>query len=281
VSPTHDGPPYPRRLVITTENATFQILESLVSNRTKRHRAGTFLVEGVLPLSRALEHGWAVDAVIHALGARLSDWAAQFIARAAPARVYEMSPALMARLSGRTDGSEILAVVGMAPAGLDRIPVADTLLALVVDRPGNHGNLGTIVRSADALGAHGVIVTGHAVDVYDPAVVTASRGSLFVLPVVTCDSHAAVLDWLAEVKRIAPQCQLVGTDEGATTRIDAHEFRVPTVLVLGNETHGLSRAWRDASDAIVSIPMAGSASSLNVAVAASIALYEVARQRQS
>jgi len=277
----HDGPPHPRRLVITTENATFQILESLVSNRTKRHRAGTFLVEGVLPLSRALEHGWAVDAVIHAVGARLSDWAGQFIARTAPARVYEMSPALMGRLSGRTDGSEILAVVGMAPGGLDRIPVSDTLLALVVDRPGNHGNLGTIVRSADALGAHGVIVTGHAVDIYDPAVVTASRGSLFARPVVTCDSHAAVLDWLAEVKRIAPQCQLVGTDEGATTRIDTHEFRVPTVLVLGNETHGLSRAWRDACDAIVSIPMAGSASSLNVAVAASIALYEVARQRQS
>lgn len=269
----------PRRLHVSTENAAFQVLESLGANRTKRHRTGTFLVEGVQPLSRALDHGWAFDAVIHAREARLSAWARDVIARADPDVVYEMAPALMARLCGRADGSELLAVVRMAEDGLERIDVTDDLLVVVVDRPGNPGNLGTIVRSADALGARGVIVTGHAVDPYDPAVVTASRGSLFALPVVTCESHAAVVEWASGL-RGQLSCQLVGADETSGTPIEAHDFRGPTLLVLGNETHGLSHAWREACDARVSIPMTGSASSLNVAVAASIALYEVARQRR-
>jgi TrmH family RNA methyltransferase len=277
--PRTTGQPPPRRLAITTENATFQVLESLAGNRTKRRRAGTFLVEGVVPLSRALEHGWVFESVIHARGARLSDWARDLIARASPADVYEMAPGLMARLSGRTDGSELLAVVRMADRRIERLPRADDLLVVVVDRPGNPGNLGTIVRSADALGACGVIVTGHAVDVYDPAVVTASRGSLFALPVVACESHVAVVEWLAGLRgRLS--CQLVGADETSPIPIETHDFRGPTLLVLGNETRGLSRAWREACDALVSIPMAGSASSLNVAAAAAIALYEVARQRR-
>jgi tRNA G18 (ribose-2'-O)-methylase SpoU len=280
VPPPH-GRPHPRRLAITTENATFQVLESLVANRTKRHRAGTLLVEGVLPLSRALDHGWTFDATIQSRGAVLSDWARDFVERAAPAHVYEMAPGLMARLTGRADGSELLAVVRMADASLERIRVTDALLVVVVDRPGNPGNLGTIVRSADALGASGVIVTGHAADIYEPATVTASRGSLFAIPVVTCESHSAVLDWLEAARARLGRCQLVGADEGAGTPLDAHDFECPTLLVLGNETHGLSRAWREACDALVSIPMSGRASSLNVAVAASIALYEVARQRRT
>lgn len=278
---TPGGPPHPRRLLITTENATFQVLESLGANRTKRHRAGTFLVEGVLPLTRALDHGWAFDTVIHSRDARLSDWARDFITRASPGQVYELAPALMARLSGRADGSEVLGVVRMREGGLERIAVTDRLLALVVDRPGNPGNLGTVVRSADALGASAVVVTGHAVDVYDPATITASRGSLFAIPVITCESHNAVIEWLTVVRARLGQCRLVGADERAGTPVDAHDFRSPAVIVVGNETHGLGRAWRETCDALVSIPMAGAASSLNVAVAASIALYEVARQRRA
>ena len=84
-------------------------------------------------------------------------------------------------------------------------------------------------------------------------------------------SRRCASDWAA--------ADLVGTDERADTDLAAHDFTAPTVLVVGNETHGLSRAYRDACDAVVRIPMSGSASSLNVSVAASIAIYEVVRQR--
>jgi TrmH family RNA methyltransferase len=270
-----------RRLHVSTENSAFQVLESLVSNRAKRHRSRTFVLEGVQPITRALAHGWTFEAVIHESGAPLSDWATDVVARADAAIRYEMTPELLGRLSGKTDTSELLAVVRMRDESFAQIPIHESLLAVVMDRPGNPGNLGTLIRTCDALGASGLVVTGHAVDLYDPATITASRGSIFALPVVQAASHAEVLQWVASVRERLGRCDLVGTDERAETDLAAHDFTAPTVLVVGNETHGLSRAYRDACDAVVRIPMSGSASSLNVSVAASIAVYEVVRQRAS
>ena len=269
-----------RRLHVSTANSAFQVLESLVSNRVKRHRSRTFVLEGVQPITRALATGWTFDAVIHESGARLSDWATDVIARASAPIRYEMTPELLARLSGRTEASELLALVRMQEQPFARLPVHEGLLVAVMDRPGSPGNLGTLIRSCDALGADGLVVTGHAVDLYDPATITASRGSLFALPVVQAASHAEVLQWVATVRDRLGRCRLVGADERADTDLAAHDFTEPTVLVFGNEKHGLSRAYRDACDAVVRIPMSGSASSLNVSVAASIAIYEVARQRR-
>ncbi len=269
-----------RRLHVSSENSAFQVLESLVSNRVKRHRSRTFVLEGVQPITRALAHSWTFDAVIHESGAPLSDWAADVIARAAAPLRYEMTPELLARLSGRTEASELLAVVRMREESFAQIPVHQGLLAVVMDRPGNPGNLGTLIRSCDALGADGLVVTGHAVDLYDPATITASRGSVFALPVVQAASHAEVLQWVATLRDQLGRCHLVGTDERADTDLAAHDFTAPTVLVVGNETHGLSHAYREACDAVVRIPMTGAASSLNVGVAASIAIYEVVRQRR-
>jgi TrmH family RNA methyltransferase len=273
--------PASRRLHVSTENSAFQVLESLVSNRVKRHRSRTFVLEGVQPITRALAHGWTFEAVIHESGAPLSDWATDVVARADAAIRYEMTPELLGRLSGKTDTSELLAVVRMRDESFAQIPIHERLLAVVMDRPGNPGNLGTLIRTCDALGASGLVVTGHAVDLYDPATITASRGSIFALPVVQAASHAEVLQWVASVRERLGRCDLVGTDERAETDLAAHDFTAPTVLVVGNETHGLSRAYRDACDAVVRIPMSGSASSLNVSVAASIAVYEVVRQRAS
>ena len=271
----------PRRLKVSTENAAFQVLESLARSRSARRRARAFLVEGVLPITRAIDHAWTFDAVVHTAGATLSDWATDVIRRAAPPRRYEVAPALMARLCGRLEGSELLAVVRMAEPDLARIPIAGDLFAVVLDRPGNPGNVGTILRSCDALGAHGVIVTGHAVDIYDPAVITASRGSLFAVPVVPVASHAEVLGWRDGARTRLGRCQLVGADEHGAAVLASHDFTVPTVAVMGHERAGLSRAYRESCDALVRIPMIGAASSLNVAVAASIVLYEAARQRRT
>ena len=92
-----------RRLHVSTENSAFQVLESLVSNRVKRHRSRTFVLEGVQPITQALAHGWTFDAVIYESGAPLSDWATDVVARASAPVRYEMTPELLARLSGKTD----------------------------------------------------------------------------------------------------------------------------------------------------------------------------------
>ena len=186
-----------------------------------------------------------------------------------------MSGELLAELSGKDDGAaELLAVVEMPQDDLTRIDVGPTFLGLVFDRPSSPGNIGTVIRAADAFGAGGVIVTGHAADPYDPRAVRASTGSLFALPVVRERSHVEVLSWAR-----AAGLNVVGTDETGEVNLADHDLTGPTLLVIGNETSGMSAGWRESCDAIARIPISGSASSLNAAGAATVFLYEAARQR--
>jgi TrmH family RNA methyltransferase len=265
---------------ITTRNSTFQQLASLRTNRQKRSSTRTFLLEGVRPLNMALSHGWQIQALVHPDGTRLSKWADGILANHAGLTRYAMSPALMAELSAKDEGSELLAVVAMRAPSLAQIPLRPQLLIVVADRPANPGNLGTLIRSCDAFGADALVVTGHAVDLYDPATVTASRGSLFALPVVRLASHRELLDWVASVRRVLGTCRVAGADESATVNAEEHDFTMPTVLVVGNEASGLSQAYRERCDVLLRIPMSGAASSLNVSVAASVLLYEAGRQRR-
>jgi 23S rRNA (uridine2479-2'-O)-methyltransferase len=151
-------------------------------------------------------------------------------------------------------------------------------MVVVCDRPSSPGNLGTIVRSCDSLGAHGVVTTGHGVDMYAPATITASRGSIFAVPVVQRSSPADVAPWIDSARTACPGLQVVGSDEQGSVVVEACDWTRPTMLVCGNEATGLSRAWREQCETIVRIPIGGSASSLNVGVAVSIVLYERSRQ---
>lgn len=266
-------------LRITRRNSAFQVLQSLASNRQKRHQSRTFLVEGVRPITVALERGWPFGAVIYAGGRKLSAWATDVIERTPHATRYELAEELLAELSRKEDTSEILAVLEMPDDGFERISVPPDLLVIVADRPASPGNLGTLLRSCDAFGAHGLIVSGHAADIYDPATITASRGSLFALPVVRTASAASLATWIADVRDSLPQLRVVCADEGGDANAFDSDLSGPTVIVLGNEAQGLSRAYLDLCDAVVRIPITGAASSLNVGVAGSILLYEAARQR--
>jgi TrmH family RNA methyltransferase len=264
---------------VTTRNARFQQWEALLGNRTKRHQRGEFLVQGVRPITMAIRSGWEIRELLYDAEANLSEWARETLDRVRAAR-FAVATTLMLELGGKEETApELLAVVGLPEDDLRRIPTTRSLLAMVFDRPSNPGNIGTLIRSADAFGATGVIVTGHAADPYDPRSVRASTGSLFALPVVRAASHAAVVEWVSGIRAGGIDVRLVGTDETGDLEIAGYDFVQPTVVVVGNETTGLSAAWRDACDYMLSIPMAGTASSLNAATAASITLYEAARQR--
>jgi len=272
----------PRALRVSRENALFQHLEALKRNRTTRHRAGELVVEGVQAINLALANGWTINALAYAAGRPLSAWARAVLAGAGAATRVEVSPALLARLSDKEETSELLAVVATPADDPHRIALGDPALVVVVDRPVYPGNLGQIIRAADALGADGLLVTGHGADLYDPQTVRASRGSLFALPAVRLPSHREVGAWLAQAGDGVPggRLQLVGGSGEGEAVLDDVDLRRPTALVLGNETRGLGRAWRDLCDVLARIPMTGAADSLNVASAASIMLYEAGRQRR-
>nr|WP_228531425.1 TrmH family RNA methyltransferase [Micromonospora sp. ANENR4] len=267
-------------MTITTRNASFQQWQALLTNRTKRQRSGEFLVQGVRPITVALEQGWEIRALLYPDRQPLSRWCRDLLDRA-DARRVALAPELMRELSGKDEESpELLAVVAQPTDDLVRIPVGPAMLVVVFDRPKTPGNIGTLVRSADAFGASGVIITGHAADPYDPKAVRASTGSLFAVPVVRVASHREVLDWVAAVRADGlPQVQIIGTDEHGDVDVAEHDLTGPTLLLIGNETHGLSKGWQEASDRMVRIPIVGAASSLNAAAAGTVALYEAARQR--
>jgi tRNA G18 (ribose-2'-O)-methylase SpoU len=262
---------------ITTRNARFQQWEALLHNRTKRHRQGEFLVQGVRPITLAVEHGWTIRVLISDGRPRLSSWAHD-VWESTTAEQVVMAPDLVAELGEKDEPSELLAVVEMPDDDLARLD--PTGLTVVFDRPTQPGNLGTLARSADAFGATGLVVTGHAADPYDPRSVRSSTGSLFALTVVRAPSHREVLSWAGS--HAQPHgIRVVGTDETGTIDVRDADLTGPLIVVVGNETNGMTAAWREACDPLVAIPMAGSASSLNAATAGSIVLEEAFRQRRA
>jgi TrmH family RNA methyltransferase len=265
---------------VWTEDNLFQHLEVLKRNRTKRHRFGEFFVEGVKALDQARANGWQIRTLAHAAGRRLSSWANEMLAASGAALHVELAPTLMDKLSDKEEASELVAVVAIPADRLDRITLGEQALVAVFDRPTSPGNLGSIVRSCDALGAAGLIITGHGADLYDPQTVRASVGSLFALPTIRLPSHQEVARWIAEQAVRGRRLQVVGGSDAAALAADQVDLTLPTVLVVGNETRGLSSGYRELCDVLVRIPMYGTADSLNVACAASILLYEAGRQRR-
>jgi 23S rRNA (uridine2479-2'-O)-methyltransferase len=266
-----------RAMRVSTRNANFQQWQALLTNRTKRSRAGEFLVSGVRPITLAVENGWTVNALLYPDRGALSAWAREMLERTGATPVA-MEPALLAELAEK-ESTELLAVVALPQAELSSVPATPGLLAVVFDRPTTPGNIGTLVRSADAFGAAAVIITGHAADPYDPRSVRASTGSIFALPVLRADSHREVLAWADGLRAGGLPVGVVGTDEQGTVDVADHDLTGPAIVVIGNETHGLTTAWREACDTMVRIPITGAASSLNAATAATVILYEATRQR--
>jgi tRNA G18 (ribose-2'-O)-methylase SpoU len=261
---------------VTTRNAAFQQWQALLANRVKRQRAGEFIIQGVRPITLAVERHWPVRTMLYDMSRPLSRWATDMLA-ASGARQVAMAPDLLSELGEKDSGApEMVAVAAIPPDDFSRIRQTPELLAVAFDRPASPGNIGTLIRSADAFGAHGLIVTGHAADPYDPKSVRASTGSLLAMPVIRAASQADAVGWAR-----ARGAAIIGTDEKGEADISGVDLTGPVVLVIGNEATGLSAAWRQACDIVARIPITGAASSLNAAGAATVVLYEAARQRRA
>lgn len=267
-------------LRVSKRNALFQEWLALKSNRQKRHRSGQFLVEGTTAIDAAVQHGWQLTALLYPAGRRRSAWAEAHLARQVAERHVEIDPELLGELTDRHEGTELLAIARIRSPELAALVLTEPWLVVAVDRPKSPGNLGSIIRTAVSFDAAAVIMTGHATDPFDPASVRASVGTLFDVPVVRLPSHAPLLEWVT-ARRSQQPLTLLGTGQHGTEVIDRVDLTGNVLIILGNETEGLSQAYRASCDRFASLPTSPRQPSLNVSAAAAIVLYEVRRQRAS
>jgi TrmH family RNA methyltransferase len=277
--------------ITSLQNPRIKLLVKL-RDRRPRDEAGVFLVEGYRQIRRALEKQVRLTEVYYSadwfLGENESALLAQ--AEAAGAELFELSKEAFAKVAYRERPDGLLAVapqwrhslddlagwLGLGPGATDAAPDAAAGVVpflLVVEAIEKPGNLGTILRSADAAGVQALIVCDPVTDLFNPNVVRASTGVLFSVPVVIARSEE-VQPWLHRWR-----IRTVATTPAAATLYSAVDLRGPLAIVMGSEQYGLSDFWLRESDERVRIPMAGQADSLNVAMATIITLFEAVRQR--
>lgn len=266
---------------IYSKNAAYQKFEVLKTNRNKRYKYGEFFVEGVRNLNEAVRCGWHICSFLYTRENRLSGWAEEMLRSVRTDCNFELTAALMADLSGKEDTSELVAVVRMREDSFSQFHFSENPIVALFDRPSNKGNLGTILRSCDALGVEGLILTGHGVDLYDPDVIISSMGSFFKVPAIRVAGNAAVMDFIGKMKERYPGFLVAGTTAHRQHPLYELDLSGPVMFLIGNETEGLCRAFKEGCDVLTTIPMAedSSASSFNVGCAATVMFYEAVRQR--
>ncbi len=251
-------------LITSMSNPLIKQARSLRQKKARRE-SGLFLVEGIHHVGEVIEAGWNVVDILYAPDTLTSSFAHDLISRLTSAP-QPVTSQVMASLADKENPQGILAVVRQKQTRLSELSQVVNAVALV--SPQDPGNVGTILRTMDAVGVDALFLLDGGVELYHPSVVRSSMGTLFWKPVVQT-SFDHFVQWAREKK-----CQLIGTSARGDVEYHTLIPQKPWVLVLGNEQKGLSREQMDACDVTVSMPMKGRVSSLNLSVAAGVLLYQ-------
>lgn len=251
-------------MIISLSNPLIKQARALRQKKT-RFETGLFLVEGILHVGEAVEAGWDIQSVFYAPDLLTSSFAREMLTRL-PVTPQSVSVPVMESLADKENPQGILAVVRQKRTALADIKPFMRAAALV--SPQDPGNVGTVLRTLDAAGVDILFMLEGGVELYHPTVIRASMGTIFWQPIVQ-SSFADFLEWSRK-----EQIQLIGTSAKAEMDYQTLVPQVPWVLLLGNEQKGLTPEQVAACDVTVSLPMRGRSSSLNIAVAAGVVLYQ-------
>jgi TrmH family RNA methyltransferase len=246
----------------------------LLADRRHRRREGAFVVQGVQPVWQAVDAGAEIETLIVAPGLLRPTAAAEMVGReeARGTSVARISSELFTRIADRDGPTGLAAIVRFRPQPLAGLAAPAGSVFAALHAVANPGNLGAVIRTANAAQA-GVILLGGGTDPYDPAAVKASMGALFTVPLAQAETADELFGWAAE-----RGVRVTATSAHAVRSCWEAEFPLPQAILLGSEGPGLPGNLVDRSDLSVRIPMAGTAESLNLAVAAGIMLFEVRRR---
>ena len=262
--------------ITSAANAEVKRLRSL-HERKFRRQTGWFIAEGVRVCGEAVELGWPMERLAYLAGRENDRMVARLLNAIARdgGRALAMSEKLLARVSRRDNPQMVVGAFAQRWRSADTLEPAGEEVWVVLDRVRDPGNLGTIMRTADATGAAGVILVGDCTDAYSVEAVRASMGAVFNVDLVQMDE--------ASFLRLAEfwPGRVTGTALGAGIDYRQADYDGPLLLVMGNEQSGLPANIMAACGQLVSMPMRGRSDSLNLAVATGVALYEVVRSRAS
>lgn len=240
--------------------------------RKERNASGLFIIEGYRELLRAIDAGHPINELYICPDLFLGTNEDSLIKRCS-AELFECSEAAFRKISYRDRPDGLLAIAPVQAKTLEQIQPSENPFFIVAEAIEKPGNLGTILRSSDAVGLDGLIVCDRCTDIHNPNVVRASVGTLFTVPVIETSSREAI-DWLKQngiaVAAATPAAEKLYTEV---------DLSGPIAIAVGTEQLGLSKMWMEEADIQVRIPMRGQADSLNVATATTLLLYEVLRQR--
>ena len=258
------------RQITAFSNATVKRLRSLRDKKARREE-GLFLAEGLRIIAEARDSGRLPEIIAFSAEGAGHPLAAEIIAatEAAGGDAIETSADILSKMSGKDNPQMLLAAYRQPSVALEQVDRARSDLWIVAQALRDPGNIGTILRTGDAVGAGGLILIDDCADPYSVEAVRASMGAIFTQTVAA----ARWPDFLAWLR--SGEGQLAGTSLKATHDYLEAEYRQPCFLLIGNEQQGLPAEYEAACDLLVKIPMAGRADSLNAAVAAAVMAFQV------
>ena len=257
------------QFISSLQNQKIKQLVLLQQKSSERKRSGLFVVEGLRELRHCVSKGYEIDSLFFCsalLGESIDDLLV--------ASSYEVTEQVYGKIAYRDSTEGVVAVMRMRHTALEDLQLSDRPLVVVLESVEKPGNLGAVLRSADAAGADAVIVCDPLTDLYNPNLIRASIGALFTVPTVAVSSEACIRFLKERGIRILT-AQLQDSELYYDT-----DMTCGTAIVMGTEATGLTNQWREAADAHIRIPMLGQLDSLNVSVSAAILLFEAVRQRE-
>ena len=257
-------------LISSAQNPKVKLLQELQQKSSERRKHGLFVVEGRREVERCLACGYEVDTLFFC--PEIYGQPTFHIPHST--FLIQVTPAIYNKVAYRGGTEGVIAEVKTRQRTLSQLSLSDSPLVVVLERVEKPGNLGAVLRTADATHADAVIVCDPLTDLYNPNLIRSSTGAFFSVPCVACTS-AECIEWLKShhIQILTAQLQ------------DSHlyydmDMTQPTAIIMGTEATGLTDQWRQAADAHIRIPMLGITDSLNVSVSAAVLMYEAVRQRR-
>lgn len=257
-------------VITSAQNPKIKFLLELQQKSQERRKSGLFVVEGRREIERCINNGYVVDTLF---------WCPEIFGEEEPradgARIFQVSPDIYNKVAYRGGTEGVIAEVVARQMTLDDLQLQNRALVVVMEQVEKPGNVGAVLRSADAANADAVIVCDPLTDLYNPNLIRASVGAFFSVTCVACTSEQCI-SWLK-----ANGIQILTAQLQDSCYYYEADMTRSTAIVMGTEATGLTDKWRKAADSHIRIPMLGGGDSLNVSVSAAILMFEAVRQRIS